>query len=76
MTPRLYRVHGQQRFHTALKTRCGPNCRIPHEILATEELLLANFCLLWQEQPSSGDQLPVAFNLSGREAGLRGAATS
>lgn len=46
MTPSLYGVHEQRRFHAERKARRGPNCRIPHEILATEELLLANFCLL------------------------------
>lgn len=61
--------------HSAKDSRCRPNCWIPHEILATEKLLLANFCLLWQEQPSSGDQLPRAFHLSGWEAGLHGSAT-
>lgn len=55
--------------HCAKDAQCRPNCWITAEILATEALLLANFCLLWQEQPSSGGWWSVTPGLSSLQMG-------
>lgn len=55
--------------HSAKDTQCRPNCWITHGILATEVLLLANFCLLWQKQPSSGGWWSVTPSLSSLRIG-------
>lgn len=55
--------------HSAKDAQCRPNCWITAEILATEALLLANFCLLWQEQPSSGGWWSVTPGLSSLQMG-------
>lgn len=65
----VYATQAAVASHSAKDAQCRPNCWITAEILATEALLLANFCLLWQEQPSSGGWWSVTPGLSSLQMG-------